>query len=82
MRRKKIILAILIVILGVIFRIFLVEIINIPNFEAAIKMYHKLILSEVVSEISHAFDLGAELQKAEIAIKNNLKYTQDRELIL
>jgi len=50
--------------------------------KAAIKMYHKLILSEVVSEISHAFDLGAELQKAEIAIKNNLKYTQDRELIL
>ncbi|PIR02785.1 MAG: hypothetical protein CO144_00915 [Candidatus Nealsonbacteria bacterium CG_4_9_14_3_um_filter_35_11] len=34
MHRKKIILAILIVILGVIFRIFLVEIINIPNFEA------------------------------------------------
>jgi len=25
--------------------------------------------------------LGAELQKAEIAIKNNLKYTQDKELI-
>jgi len=25
--------------------------------------------------------LGAELQKAEIAIKHNLKYTQDKELI-
>lgn len=48
--------------------------------KAAIKMYNKLILSEAVSEISHAFDLGAELQKAEIAIKNNLKYEQDNEL--
>ena len=44
-------------------------------------MFQKLILAEAISEISHAFDLGAELQKAEIAIKNNLKYTQDKELI-
>jgi len=49
--------------------------------KAAIGMFQKLILAEAISEISHAFDLGAELQKAEIAIKNNLKYTQDKELI-
>lgn len=49
---------------------------------AAVKMYKNLILAEAVSEISHAFDLGAELQKAEIAIKHNLRYTQDKELIL
>lgn len=48
--------------------------------KAAIEMYNKLILSEAVSKISHAFDLGVELQKAEIAIKNNLKYKQDSEL--
>jgi len=48
--------------------------------KAASKLFQKLILSESVSEISHAFDLGAELQKAEIAIKRNLKYTQDKEL--
>jgi len=49
--------------------------------KAAVKMYQKLIGDEAISEISHAFDLGAELQKAEIAIKNNLKYTQDKELV-
>lgn len=49
--------------------------------KATSKLFHKLILAESVSEISHAFDLGAELEKAEIAIKRNLKYTQDKELI-
>ncbi len=50
--------------------------------KAAIKMYNKLISAEAISEVSHAFDLGAELQKAEIAVKNNLKYIQDKELLL
>jgi len=49
--------------------------------KAAIKMYNNMISAEAVSEISHAFDLGAELQKAEIAIKHNLKYIQDKDLI-
>ncbi len=49
--------------------------------KAAIKLFNKLILAEAVSELSHAFDLGAELQKAEIAVKNNLKYVQDKELV-
>jgi len=49
--------------------------------KATNKLFDKLILAESVSEISHAFDLGAELEKAEIAIKHNLKYTQDKELI-
>lgn len=48
--------------------------------ETAILMYRKLLLADAVSEISHAFDLGVELQKAEMAIKNNLKYIQDKEL--
>ncbi len=33
-----------------------------------------------ISEILHALDLGRELMKAELALKNNLSYTQDREL--
>ena len=49
---------------------------------ASVLMYRKLLLADAVSEISHAFDLGAELQKAELAIKNNLKYVQDKELKL
>jgi len=48
--------------------------------KAAMKMYYKLITAEAISEISHAFDLGVELEKAEIAVKNDLKYTQDKEL--
>ena len=50
--------------------------------EATVLMYQKLLLADAVSEISHAFDLGAELQKAEMAIKNNLKYIQDKKLTL
>ena len=48
--------------------------------EATVLMYRKLLLADAVSEISHAFDLGSELQKAEMAVKNNLKYIQDKEL--
>lgn len=33
-----------------------------------------------VSDILHAFDLGRELMKAEIALKKNIPYTQDQEL--
>ena len=49
---------------------------------ASVLMYRKLLLADAVSEISHAFDLGTELQKAEMAVKNNLKYIQDKELKL
>lgn len=37
-------------------------------------------LAFYVSRVDHAIYLGAELAKAEIALKNNLVYTQDREL--
>ena len=33
-----------------------------------------------ISDILHALDLGRELMKAELALKNNLTYQQDREL--
>lgn len=33
-----------------------------------------------ISEIDHALDIGSELQKAEIALKNHLTYTQDKPL--
>ena len=50
--------------------------------KAAVAMYRKLLLADAVSEISHAFDLGAELQKAEMAVKLNINYEQDKELII
>ncbi|MEK6934565.1 MAG: thymidylate synthase [Nanoarchaeota archaeon] len=36
--------------------------------------------NNVLSEISHALDLGSELQKAEIALKTGKQYTQDKPL--
>ncbi|MCK5085387.1 hypothetical protein KAK05_01615, partial [Candidatus Parcubacteria bacterium] len=48
--------------------------------KASVLMYRKLLLADAVSEISHAFDLGAELQKAEIAVKQGIRYKQDEKL--
>jgi len=39
-----------------------------------------LIQNELVSQLSHAGYLGAELSKAETALKLNLKYEQDQSL--
>jgi len=50
--------------------------------KAAIALYSKLAAANAVSVISHAFDLGVELEKAEIAVKNNLEYIQDKPLVL
>ncbi|MCX6745752.1 MAG: thymidylate synthase [Candidatus Parcubacteria bacterium] len=48
--------------------------------KATMKLYNKLVLADIISLIPHAFDLGAEIQKAEIAIKQGLSYTQDQPL--
>jgi len=48
--------------------------------KAAMKLYNQLVMADVVSLIPHAFDLGTEFQKAEIAIKQGLDYTQDQPL--
>ena len=37
---------------------------------------------ELVSRFDHAAYLGRELQKAEVALKNRLEYTQDEEIVL
>jgi len=47
---------------------------------ATMKLYNQLVLADVISLIPHAFDIGAEIQKAEIAIKQGLKYIQDQPL--
>lgn len=49
---------------------------------AAIRLGDMIINGLGISEIQHAMDLGRELQKAEIAVKNNLKYVQDKDLAL
>ena len=48
--------------------------------KATMKLYNQLVLADIISLIPHAFDLGAEIQKAELAIKQELKYTQDQPL--
>jgi dTMP kinase len=48
--------------------------------ETAMDAYSKINSNKMVSQIVHALDIGVELGKAEIAIKNNLKYVQDKPL--
>ncbi len=43
---------------------------------------HTIAREELVSRFEHAAYLGRELQKAEIALKNGIEYTQDEELQL
>ena len=50
--------------------------------KTATEIYQKLDQCLAVSLLSHAFDLGAELQKAEIALKFGIPYTQDQPLSL
>ena len=50
--------------------------------DTAMKVMIQLAHNRLFSEVGHALDIGAELQKAEIALKNNLKYTQDKPLEL
>ena len=35
-----------------------------------------------ISSLQHAADMGIELHKAEIALKYNLEYIQDKDIIL
>ena len=46
--------------------------------KTAVEMYNKLMESQTVSLLEHAFYLGTELQKAETAIKEKKKYVQDK----
>jgi len=43
---------------------------------------HTIAREELVSRFDHAAYLGRELQKAEIALRNKLDYTQDEELLI
>ncbi|MFH1551293.1 MAG: thymidylate synthase [bacterium] len=48
--------------------------------KASMILFDKLVVNNTVSLIAHAFDLGAEIQKAEIAIKLGIPYYQDKPL--
>jgi len=46
----------------------------------AMEVFNTIIREELISLLQHAADLGAELQKAEIALKENIEYVQDDPL--
>jgi thymidylate synthase len=50
------------------------------NGKTNIDIYSKLTSLGLVSQVAHGFDLGAELVKAELALRYGLKYSQDDPL--
>ena len=50
--------------------------------KTAIEIVNTLIRENYISSLQHAGDIGIELCKAELALKNNLDYVQDKDLNL
>jgi len=50
--------------------------------KTAIETVNTLIKENYISSLQHAGDMGIELCKAELALKNNLNYVQDKDLNL
>ncbi len=48
--------------------------------KTAIEIVNTLIRRKLISSLQHAADMGIELEKAEIALKNKLEYIQDKDL--
>jgi dihydropteroate synthase len=50
--------------------------------KTALEIINTLINEKYISSLQHAGDMGIELCKAELALKNNLNYTQDKDLVI
>jgi len=50
--------------------------------KTAIEIVNTLIREQFISTLQHAADMGIELQKAELSLKYNLKYIQDKDLTI
>ena len=50
--------------------------------KTSIEIINTLIRDKYISSLQHAGDMGIELHKAEIALKNNLNYIQDKDLVI
>ena len=48
----------------------------------AIEIVNTLIKERLISSLQHAADMGIELHKAELSLKYNLKYIQDKDLTI
>tara|TARA_B100000965_G_scaffold390311_1_gene397022 strand:- start:182 stop:562 length:381 start_codon:yes stop_codon:yes gene_type:complete len=58
------------------------DMISIVSGKTAIEIVNTLIKSKYISSLQHAADMGIELCKAELALKYNIKYVQDKDLII
>ena len=50
--------------------------------KTSLEIVNTLIKKKYISSMQHAADMGIELHKAEIALKYNLEYIQDRDIEL
>ena len=48
--------------------------------KTAIEIVNTLIKKNFISSLQHAADMGIELHKAELSLKYNIKYIQDKDL--
>jgi len=58
------------------------DMVSIISGKTAIEIVNTLIKENYISSLQHAGDMGIELCKAELALKNNLDYVQDKDLNL
>ena len=56
------------------------DMVAIVSGKTAIEIVNTLIREKYISSLQHAADMGIELCKAELALKHNLQYTQDKDL--
>ena len=58
------------------------DMVAIVNGKTAIEIVNTLIREGYISSLQHAADMGIELCKAELALKYNLNYIQDKDINL
>ena len=58
------------------------DMVSIISGKTAIEIVNTLIRNKYISSLQHAADMGIELCKAELALKHNLVYIQDKDLEL
>ena len=56
------------------------DMVSIVSGKTAIEIVNTLIKKKYISSLQHAADMGIELCKAELALKYNLNYVQDKDL--
>ena len=56
------------------------DMISLVSGKTAIEIVNTLIKHNYISSLQHAADMGIELCKAELALKNKLEYIQDKDL--